>query len=53
MQEIIRFLVNNVEVVTKVKEGKACLIGVTPEESKAIIEVFSDKPTTTKRYYWM
>jgi competence protein ComX len=53
MQEIIKFLVNNVEVLTKVKEGEACLIGVTPEESKAIVEVFSDEEKDTKRYYWM
>lgn len=53
MQGIIQFLINNVDVLIKVKEGTASLIGVGPEELKAIMEVFFDGPITPKAYYWM
>ena len=53
MQDIIEFLVNNLDVLIKVKEGTASLIGVSPEELKAILEVFSDHQKAPKAYYWM
>lgn len=52
MQEIIQFLITNVDVLSKVREGSASLIGVSPEELKAILEVFFDGPITPKAYYW-
>jgi competence protein ComX len=53
MQDIVQFLINNVDVLIKVKEGQASLIGVSPEELKAIMEVFFDDQMTQKAYYWM
>ena len=48
MQDIIQFLINNLDVLLKVKEGTASLIGVSPEELKAIMEVFSDDQIAPK-----
>ena len=53
MQDMIQFLINNLDVLIKVKEGTASLIGVSPEELKAILEVFSDHQKAPKAYYWM
>jgi len=53
MQEIIQFLVNNPDVLVKVKEGTASLIGVNAEEVKAILDVFFGGSITPKAYYWM
>ncbi|WP_262382997.1 competence pheromone ComX [Bacillus infantis] len=52
MQEIIQFLVSNSEILHKVKEGTVCLIGVSSEELKAIMEVFLEEKITPKAYYW-
>ncbi|MBE1555111.1 competence pheromone ComX [Sporosarcina limicola] len=52
MQEVIQFLVNNSDVVEKVKEGKASLLGVNAEESKAILEIFFEGQVTPNYYYW-
>lgn len=53
MQDIIQFLINNADVLIKVKEGKASLVGVNAEELKAILEVFFDGHiTTSPLYYW-
>lgn len=52
MQEIIQFLMNNTDVLEKVKEGTASLVGVTGEEVKAILEVFFDGQIAPKVYYW-
>ncbi|MCG7336725.1 competence pheromone ComX [Sporosarcina sp. ACRSM] len=52
MQEIIQFLTENVEVVEKVKEGTASLVGVTGEEVKAILEVFFNEQIAPKVYIW-
>lgn len=52
MLDMIQFLINNGDVLIKVKEGTACLIGVSPEELKAIMEVFSDDQMAQKAYYW-
>jgi competence protein ComX len=53
MQEMIQFLVNNADVLIKVKEGTASLIGVNSEEVKAILEIFFEEQVTPKSYYWM
>lgn len=53
MQSVIQFLINNADVLNKVKEGTASLVGVNPEELKAILEVFFDGQITPRAYYWM
>jgi competence protein ComX len=52
MQQIVQFLVENADVLVKVKEGTASLVGVGPEELKAILEVFFDGSIDPKAYYW-
>lgn len=52
MQDVIQYLINNADVLNKVKEGSASLIGVSPEELKAILEVFFGGQLTPKAYYW-
>lgn len=52
MQEVIQFLINNEEVLHKVKDGTASLIGVNAEEVKAILEVFLDGTIEPKAYIW-
>jgi competence protein ComX len=53
MIEIMQYLLDNRDVLDKVREGTACLIGVSSEELKAILEVFSADPLIQKAYYWM
>ncbi|AXI01087.1 competence pheromone ComX [Sporosarcina sp. PTS2304] len=52
MQEIIQFLINNVDVLEKVKDGTASLVGVSREELKAILEVFFNGQITPTAYFW-
>jgi competence protein ComX len=52
MQDIIQYLINNAEVLIKVKEGTASLVGVSPEEVKAILEVFFDGHIAPSAYFW-
>lgn len=52
MQEIVQFLVENVDVLLKVKEGTASLIGVSSDETKAILDVFFNNKITPSAYYW-
>lgn len=52
MQEIIQFLISNEEVLNKVKDGTASLIGVNAEEVKAILEIITDGAVTPKAYIW-
>ncbi|MCJ7841742.1 competence pheromone ComX [Lederbergia sp. NSJ-179] len=52
MQNMIQFLSHNSEVLNKVKEGTASLLGINPEEKKAILDVFFDGGTTPEDYYW-
>jgi competence protein ComX len=53
MQDVIQFLINNADVLQMVKEGTASLVGVSPEELKAILEVFFDGQIVPKSYFWM
>ena len=48
MQDVIQFLINNADVLQMVKEGTASLVGVSPEELKAILEVFFDGTNRSK-----
>lgn len=52
MQEIIQFLMQNADVLGKVQEGTASLIGVSAEELKAILEVFFNEQIIPSAYYW-
>ena len=54
MQGTIEFLINNTEVLNKVKEGTASLVGVSAEEVKAILEVFfgGQGQITPSAYFW-
>ncbi|KAA9020505.1 competence pheromone ComX [Niallia endozanthoxylica] len=52
MQDIIQFLINNADVLVKVKEGTASLVGVNDEELKAIFEVFFGERISPMAYYW-
>jgi competence protein ComX len=52
MQEVVQYLINNADVLVKVKEGTASLIGVNAEQLKAILEVFIEGQITPKAYYW-
>jgi len=53
MQEIIRFLVQNADVLQNVQEGTASLIGISSEEVKAILEVFFSEQIIPSAYYWV
>ena len=53
MQDVIHYLINNADVLLKVKEGTASLVGVSPEQLKAILEVFSGNQILPKAYFWM
>lgn len=52
MQEVVQYLINNADVLVKVKEGTASLIGVNAEELKAIFEVFFESNIVPKVEYW-
>lgn len=53
MQEIIQFLINNADVLSKIKEGAASLVGVSSEELKAILEVFFEERIVPQALYWI
>jgi len=52
MQEVIQFLINNGDVLNKVKEGTVSLLDVNAEEVKAILEVFFNGEFAPKAYFW-
>ena len=52
MQEVILYLINNLDTISKIKEGTVSLIGVDPEELKAILEVLTGEDITPSMYYW-
>lgn len=51
MRELIHFLVQNPEVVEKVKIGHASLLGVSSDELKAIIDILTSKPIFRVDYW--
>ncbi|MDF2606246.1 MAG: competence pheromone ComX [Bacillales bacterium] len=54
MEKVISFLIENPEVLFKLKEGTASLLGVSAEEVFAIIEVFSAaNDSLMKAGYWV
>ncbi|WP_084787834.1 competence pheromone ComX [Anaerobacillus alkalidiazotrophicus] len=46
MQEIIQFLIKNPDVLERVKNGLASLVGVSYEEVAAILNVFTNSGIT-------
>jgi competence protein ComX len=53
MQELISYLVENADVLDKVKAGTASLINVTSTELQAILDVFDSSSGLSKRAgYW-
>ncbi|MFS0647060.1 competence pheromone ComX [Siminovitchia sp. 179-K 8D1 HS] len=52
MQEVVQYLINNPDVLIKVKEGSASLIGVNEEQLTAIMDVFFGKSIAPKAYFW-
>lgn len=53
MQEIINFLVQNPEVIEKIQNGTASLLGVNVDEVKAILDALSGENSLVKRMdYW-
>lgn len=54
IQKMMSYLMNNREVATLVADGRASLVGVTPAQQKAMVDVlFSKKKEEPKQdYYW-
>ncbi len=52
MQEIIRYLMNNKEVLNMVNAGGASLVGISREEQNSILEVFFENKTAKPSYFW-
>ncbi|MDF2947951.1 MAG: competence pheromone ComX [Bacillales bacterium] len=54
MDKVISFLIENPEVLSKLKEGTVSLLGVSAEEIFAIIEVFGKaNDSLMKAGYWV
>lgn len=51
MQDIVQYLVENPEVVEKVKNGHASLIGVNLEDLQGLLDGFLNSAKTVA-YYW-
>lgn len=52
MQKLVQYLVNNPDVLVKVEEGNASLIGVDSGDVNAILEAFTAEKLIPKAYYW-
>lgn len=52
MQEIVKYLIENKDVLLKVKEGTASLMGVDSEELKALLDVFLGEHIVPSVFYW-
>ena len=52
MQKIISYLKKNPEVLNRLQANELCLIGVTPEENKAILDVIHNKKPQLRAYLW-
>jgi competence protein ComX len=50
MEYVIKFLIDNPDILQKVKEGTASLLRVTEEEKDAIIASFSEIKLYS--YFW-
>ena len=52
MLEMVQYLLNSPDVLVKVKEGTASLIGVNEDQLKAIMDAFSGENISPKIRYW-
>jgi competence protein ComX len=54
LQKVVEYLIQNPDEKAKVKEGTAGLIGLTPMEQKAVLDVFENSGSTTidPLQYW-
>lgn len=53
MQEAVLYLSKNPEVLRKIEKGEASLLGVTPEELKAILDSTLLKAEDIIKTLWM
>ncbi|MEO4052053.1 competence pheromone ComX [Solibacillus sp. CAU 1738] len=52
MLKIFQFLQENINILELLSEEKVCIIGVTEEETKAILEAFAEEISIEKSNYW-
>ncbi|PYZ98740.1 competence pheromone ComX [Alteribacter lacisalsi] len=53
MKEVVQFLLENPDLVEKVKNGTVTLIGVSKSEAEAIISVLHNKESLSgSSHYW-
>ncbi|MBM7714786.1 competence pheromone ComX [Siminovitchia sp. FSL H7-0308] len=52
MIEMVQYLLNNPDILVKVKEGSASLIGVNEEQLTAIKDVFFGESIVPKARFW-
>jgi len=46
-KEVVEYLIQNPEVIEKIKEGKASLTGLSEMEQQAVLDVLGDLGSTT------
>lgn len=53
-KEVVEYLMQNPEIIEKVKEGKASLTGLSEMEQQAVLDVFESLGNTTGSppYFW-
>jgi len=55
LKKMVNYLMENREVVSLVKSGQAALVGVTPMQQRALIEVIGEKDSQKaepSKQYW-
>jgi len=55
LKQMVNYLMENREIVSLVKSGQAALVGVTPLQQKALIEVIGEresKKAEPMKGYW-
>ncbi|WP_427107811.1 competence pheromone ComX [Lysinibacillus xylanilyticus] len=52
MKNIINYLMKDIEVLNLLKNNKICIIGISPEENKALIDVILNEKPQFQAYYW-
>lgn len=49
---MIRYLINNNNVLEKAIAGSVCLVNIDPEEKEAILEIFLEEENPSQAYLW-
>lgn len=52
MKDIIEYLKKNPKILEQLRNNQICLIGVTPDENKAILDVVQKDKTYVQKYLW-